>query len=140
MFKNVFSVKQKRKKSQLRGLLKRCCRKANWDGFICGWRVGGCDTVFKVRTGNALRFVGFGFGLMSDKSFWELLCSKELEVSVDSQGLCVPLKMWGWDGTGSTVRAMPPSASEDQLLTPRLLPDQMATEDMGHISAADGQG
>lgn len=61
-----------------------------------GWRVGSCDTVLKVRTGNALRFVGFGFGLMTDKTFWELLFLKELEVGIDSQDLCEPLKMLGW--------------------------------------------
>lgn len=93
-----------------------------------------------MRTGNALRFVGFGFGLMADEIFWELPFLKELEVSVYSQGLCVPLKTRGWDDRGSAVQAMPASSSKDQLLAPRLLPGQMATEDTGCISAADGQG
>ena len=87
-----------------------------------------------------MRFVGFGFVLMADKTLWELLCLKELEVSVDSQGIHVHLKTWGWDGTGSVVQAMPPSTSKERLLAPRLLPGQVATEDTGHFSAADGQG
>lgn len=105
---------------------------------MCGWRVGSCDTVFKVRTGNALRFVGFGFGLMIDKTFGELLFLKELDV--DSQGLCEPLKTWGWDdtrwcGTGSALWCF-----KEQLFTPRLLPGQVVDEDTGHSSTADGQG
>lgn len=131
MFKNAFSLEQKRKKSNLGRLLKRCCRKTHWDGFICGWRVGGYDTVFKVRTVNALRFLCYGFGLMAGESFWELLCLKELEVGLDSQGLCFPLKTWGWAETGSVAQAMPPSASNEWLLTPRLLSGQVASEDPG---------
>lgn len=93
-----------------------------------------------MRTGNALRFVGFGFGLMIDKTFWELLFLKELEVSIDSQDLCEPLKTSGWDGTrwcgtGNTVWCF-----KEQLLTPRLLPGQVVNEDTGCISTADGQG
>lgn len=48
-----------------------------------------------------MRFVGFGFGLMANKTFWELLCLQEPEVGADSQGLCVPLKTQGWEGTGN---------------------------------------
>lgn len=147
MFKKCFFTNTKKKeKCQLRGLLKRCCRKTSRDGFICNrdgffceGRVGGCDTVFKVRTGNALRFFGFGCGLMTEKTFREWLCLKEPEVSVDSQGLCAPLKTWGRDNTGSVVQALPPSSGREQLLAPRVLPGQAATEDTGHISAADGQ-
>lgn len=105
---------------------------------MCGWRVGRCDTVFKVRTGNASRFVGFGFGLMIDKTFWELLFLKEL--GVDSQGLCEPLKTWGWDGTRWCGTGNALWCFKEHLLTPRLLPGQVVDEDTGRSSTADGQG
>lgn len=107
---------------------------------MSGCRIGSCDTVFKVRTGNALRFVGFDFGLMIDKTFWELLFLKELEVGIDLQDLCEPLKTLGWDGTRWCGTGNAVWCFKEQLLTPRLLPGQVVNEDTGYISTADGQG
>lgn len=65
---------------------------------------------------------------------------KELEVGIDLQDLCEPLKTLGWDGTrwggtGNTVWCF-----KEQLLTARLIPGQVVNEDTGRLSTADGQG